>query len=854
MSDQFEWNTEEDESVWDEQIEMDGKQTPEPKKRPYKTLAVILVLLVVAGGVVYWQVQQQVENATANVRADLLSTHNLINRAVANQDVNLLAPLLSGRDMVWTRQQEALMRDDALFGRTVMGLPLAAPPEPLRDGDERLIALELAPDLNSAELMFVEMYQIGEEAIPLQQTAVYRRGRERWLMSPPEDEFWGDWETIEIEDVTFVFPERDAELGERLAEQLVPNLVANCATLGELICPDLTELFVRFDSDLASLDAVANPEVLFASELRLDLPAPTLVGIPVDEAGFDALVRAYEAHIFTAVLSEALGYDCCHHGPFIQAITDYYLAEIGLKTWPVSKETYSEIANEVLTIERLFTNWSDGSFLTPWDEERNYVYGFVDFMMNANPDKTPLEMLRILNEPTGLQAGLAGLFDGRYGRGTLIQEAAVRDWWVYARANSLDSVTERPLPLPSQDLQVVCSTSGFDDNSPDYGLYRYNPESEVWQEELAQSGLLFFNPLPDDSGVILQRIDFEENDWQASLWESNTSRPLVDSSEPFVLSLGQTDPDSESLVVFIGENGSDTLTAQLVDLENCDESGCSILASNNVPVWSPDGEKTLLSPSNVFEDSVFKIGNRVSLFNTTGEIVPYPISLGDKHGQSTDIENALIESGNAPFWLTDDMFGFITLDDDSTNPTQDLVIGKTNDAVVRSLISTTNLLHAIPEENRPVRLVMRYAIANPVDPTMLAVMATNRNEGFLFIVNQESGEVELRLEMSVQSEHAFGFSPDGRFIVLSGNLEGDANHMGIFNALFIHNIEANETEIVETGLDSFSPAFTFDWSIEDEWMAYVYGNGFIWLYAPEYDYRELIVHDFGSCTSLAWVN
>lgn len=854
MSDHFEWNTEEDESVWEEQVEQ-FVVTREPRKRPYKALAVIALLFVVAVGVVYWQVQQRVEIATANVRADLLSTHNLINRAVELQDVNLLAPLLSGRDMTWTRHQEAMMRDDALFGRTALGLPLAEPAANLTAEDDRLVGLELSPDLNSAELQFIEKYQFGADEVMLQQTAVYRRGRERWLMAPPEDEFWGDWETFEVDGITFVFPERDAELGERLAEQLAENLYADCDRVDLLKCPDLRLLFVRFDTDLASLVATADPENLFDARLRLDLPAPTLVGYPMNDAGFVALVQAYEAQIFTAVLAEAMDYDCCHHAPFVQAITDYYLAGIELKRWPVDKSTYGEIANEeVLTIDRLFTNWSDANFLTPWDEEKTYVYGFVDFLMSANPEKSPLLMLQRLNEPQGIQAGLAGLFDGRYGRGVRIQDTAIRDWWIYARAHAFASEEERPLPLPSQDLQIICSRDSFTNESPESVLYRYDPAIGEWQTELEKLDFVFFSPLPGDEAIFLQDIDIAADQWRSSIWQNGERRTLTNDSLPTALSLGQTNPQGQTAVFFAEPTADDAFAPYLMDLTDCDEAGCTTHSLEGVPIWSPNGERTLVASINIFEDAIFFVDDRVSMFTNSGESFPASIVLGDEKGQPLREEERFFETGLAPFWLTDEMFGFITVDDDPANPRQELVIGQIDDSVVRTLISTTNLLHAIPEEERPLRLTMRYVVASPTDPTMLAVMATARNDGYLFVVNQESGEVELRVQVGVESTHTMSFSPDGRYIVMTGNVEDTPNYMGVFHAMYIHDLAAKETEVIELGLNTFTPSFTYDWSGDQNWLAYVYGNGFIWLYAPEYGYQETIEHNFGECTSLAWVN
>ena len=845
----FDWTTEEDEAVWEE-VASRPEPPPEPKKRPYWTLAIIGTLLLVAAAVVYWQVQNRVEAAMVDVRSDLLSTHNLVNRAVEMQDVDLLAPLLSGRDMIWTRNQEQMMRDDGLFGRSVLGLPLAQPPTTLAEDDERLVALELSPDLNSAELQFVELYRFGDEEVPLQQTAVYRRGRDRWLMAPPEDEFWGGWKTINIEEMSFVFAERDADLGKQLAADLNSRILQRCHQAEDFDCPDLSQLSVRFDTDVATLVALSDPAVIYDAKLRLELPSPTLVGIPVDDAGYDALLRAYEAQIFTAVLGEAIGYECCHHAPVVQAVTDYYLADIGLKPWPVSVTTFSEIANDILTIERL--NWSKDSFLSPWDEDFPYVYSFVDFLMSTEPTKTPVEMLRQLRREQSLPGVLAEMFEGRYGEGVYIQDVVIRDWWIYARAQAQETAQQRPLPLPYQDLLLSCDASNYSADVPFSRLLRFDTASGEWQEDTDQVGIMFLNPLPQDNGAILQSIDFETNIWQSYIWENGEIRRMV--ADEFLLSLGQTDSSGRYVVAFTGSPETEQFQPTLFDLGSCDENGCTATAINDMPIWSPNAEHSLLINSNIFEDSVFAIGNRVASFNSMYEFVPVSIVLGDSLGNPMLDRANLIGEGSMPFWLTDEMFGYIAIVDDPTNPVQELRIGEIDDLQTRPLISATNLLYAIPADERPVRLTMRYAMPNPANPDMLAVMASYQQNGYLFTVDRVSGEVQLRLQAQLQAQHLFGFSPDGRYLVVSANPEGERNDMGIFNAIYVHDLAANETEVFETGLTSFMPAFTFDWSANGDWLAFSYSDGFVWLYAPEYDYQELLAHDAGECASLAWVN
>lgn len=741
------------------------------------------------------------------------------------------------------------MRDDGLFGRSALGLPLAQPPTALAEDDERLVALELSPDLNSAELQFVELYRFGDEEVPLQQTAVYRRGRDRWLMAPPEDEFWGGWKTINIEDMAFIFAERDAELGKQLAADLNSGILQHCRQAKDFECPDLSELTVRFDTNVASLVALSDPAVIYDAQLRLELPSPTLVGLPVDDAGYDVLLRAYEAQIFTAVLSEAIGYECCHHAPVVQAVTDYYLADIGLKPWPVSVTTFSEIANDILTIERL--NWSKDSFLSPWDEDFAYVYSFVDFLMSTEPTKTPVELLRQLRRDQSLPGVLAEMFEGRYGEGVYIQDVVIRDWWIYARAQAQETAQQRPLPLPYQDLLLSCDASNYSSDVPFSRLLRFDTAVSVWQEEKEHIGIMFLNPLPHDDGVILQTIDFDTNVWESYVWKEGAIQPLVGE---FQLSLGQTDASGQYLVAFTGSPETEQLMPTLFDLTNCDESGCSSASTAGVPVWSPSSRYSLLTETNIFEESMFVIGNRVASFNVSADLVPYPIALGDALGNSVTDRPSFVDTGFAPFWLTDEIFGYITVVDDPVNPGQELRIGQVDDLQTRTLIGSNNLLHAIPEDERPVRLTMRYALANPANPNMLAVVGSYLQNGYVFTVDRVSGEVELRMQAELQPQHLFGFSPDGRYLVLSATPEGERNSMGIYNAVYVHDLAAHETEIFETGLSSFMPAFTFDWSANGDWLAFSYSDGFVWLYAPEYKYQELIAHDFGECASLAWVN
>jgi hypothetical protein len=88
----------------------------------------ILAALLLAGWVVYRQVRQQIESATTAVQADILSTHNLVQTAVARNDLELFRSQLSGRDPVWTEAEETILVNGLMAGTRLLGLATAVAP------------------------------------------------------------------------------------------------------------------------------------------------------------------------------------------------------------------------------------------------------------------------------------------------------------------------------------------------------------------------------------------------------------------------------------------------------------------------------------------------------------------------------------------------------------------------------------------------------------------------------------------------------------------------------------------------------------------------------------------------------
>ena len=128
----------------------------------------------------------------------------------------------------------------------------------------------------------------------------------RWLLAPPPAEFWGRPVINRGPRLTLIYPERDEEIGGRLAvylEQLVSQLCAPAAGLG---CPADWQLEIELATEPAALLGV-----VLRNGREMKLPAPSLVGAPLDEAGYTALRRAYGTALATGLVMEFGGSVCC---------------------------------------------------------------------------------------------------------------------------------------------------------------------------------------------------------------------------------------------------------------------------------------------------------------------------------------------------------------------------------------------------------------------------------------------------------------------------------------------------------------------------------------------------------------
>jgi hypothetical protein len=313
----FEWRLEEEEGWPEARPGPAAKRAARHVSKWWLALGLVLLCLVgVVGLLAQRQWQRRLAVVAQSATADLLVVHGLAQQAAARRDSELIATLLHEPNSRWGSVQIDLIRAELYLDRP--GLGFWFDPAAPATREEDVPEVRLSPDLERAEVVMLLPYlvQTGDEetaTIRLQQTYFFERSRAdgRWLLAPPpEADFWQSWITERQEHFSLIFPGRDEAVGRRLAVDLNRLLDRLCRETA-VTCPTQPALFqVRLDREPESLMLLAENyrrESLtgIGRQLNLRLPAPSLVGIPIDEAGYEALYRGYAGWIAAVLVRNA---------------------------------------------------------------------------------------------------------------------------------------------------------------------------------------------------------------------------------------------------------------------------------------------------------------------------------------------------------------------------------------------------------------------------------------------------------------------------------------------------------------------------------------------------------------------
>lgn len=822
----FEWKTEEEnDEQWQEQV-ADTARRSSPRRRHWLALLLTLVLAGSAAFLLYREGQQRIEESASLLEEDVLSSHRLGETAQAQGDLELFTTILSGRLPVWTQAQKERLEAGILYAQTARILGL----ESVVDGTS-VPQVSFSPDLREATVTTEYAYLLPDrtisETVTLAQTTVYRQGTNRWLLSPPEaPHFWGPWRTRERAYVTLTYPTRDETIALRLARDLDEKVAEMC---NRLDCPDEFQVRVRLERAPYSLLPLLDPEAVLTGRRTVVLPTPTLVGLPIDEAAYEALFNGYARRLLTALMVDLGDWECCEDGLFQQALLYRQLVALGVAPEPLTPVKYLSLLDQVPDRQQLqLWRREDDPVADPATIPAG-VYAYLDFLLARQES----DLFTLYSQ---LESVLATWIDQK-------QLEGEAEWVAFLQRRVERAQAEVRMPpglsWPDQDLLLLCTADADPSepsSAPATALYRYHPPSGEWTKERdVGHQFVMLTILPADDGFFLALQDFAA---EADVFHIETYLERVGEEPVFVAGSEENpeaiipwwwgDPPGEGLLAYVFEQGMDEVIPRfaVVDPDTCNQGGCRYEQVPGFPVWSPDGQQMVTMSYD--EDAVIQ---RKSVVSTAWQEVA---------------------RGAFPFWLDNQTYGFVAGDTRGEHGAGVYlsVVGEDEPAL---WLTEEMLIEAMPADSTRRSLGVEVVFQHPLAADRLLVFArTNRGQSELFVV--ESGPL-------VRHVTSFPGQLTGLPMMTGMVREGQPwlvlplarEEVG----LVLFDLAAEEILLsVETG-PTFSQQ-SFDWSADQVWLAYPSQEA-VALVAPGFrvdnrPYRHFSFHDLGSCSSVGWIN
>ena len=405
-----------------------------------------------------------------------------------------------------------------------------------------------------------------------------------------------------------------------------------------------------------------------------------------------------------------------------------------------------------------------------------------------------------------------------------------------------------PIPLPDQEIAALCFPS-FEDG---LRLYTYDPASDLWTQLATDERIRHLQPLPDDSGIVLRGgiPGTDVGRLQLTVHRAGDEQPVFEEGiSGYSARLVNIDhrPAGDNLVLSSTQGSTGLTSYRFLPLESCDDGDCETVDLAGYPLWSPDGERSLI----LAEGELF---------------------LGDDSGKRTE------SAGRAfsPFWMTADTFGFVRLlGGEEVDPEMELVIRSADTGQERPLIRSADLLLRI-DADMAGALRIKYVRANPADPSILYMavtpVASGRSNFFVLRLKVSGGVERLAAETALESIDVvqkledipvgdqttltptgyppFSLTGDGHWLTTASFSDPLTNAW----RLNVSDVEQGQERIYYLNYPHYPAPFPFyDWSGDDQWLVVV-DNGFLRLIAPAYDYERIVSHDFAGCRYPAWID
>lgn len=833
----FDWRTEEDGAPpWEPPAPRPPRQG---SRRPL--LAGLLVVVLAAASIfyLYRQASERISATEAAVTDEVLASHQLVTLAAEAEDPELLRSVLSGADENWARAQAERIADGMAAGHAHFGL------EPVGDSLEPP-AVTLDPEMRAAELTWPAQFVVTDsvgitQTVALTQTAIYRRGSDNWLLAPPLPDFWGGSDEYRGEYLEAIFAERDEALARRLAAELDGFLAGLCSSRG---CPAGFRIRLILSTNPVVFGSL-EPASLATSGRTVSLPTPTLVGLPLDEAGYTALQRGYARLLSAAVLGELAEYGCCRGELYAAGWLHWQQHQLGLRPWPLDAEAYERLLLHLPSL-------TEYSFLMRNDtldsgeigfEEWAVVYAFAQFL---DEEYHPALAASAVNTPFT----------------RLLQQNGVstRAWtsafarFIYAKSAS-GQVVEAPLPLPEADMALRCEGDG--DHA---ALSRVDLQGGQWQTLYQEAywpsesplRYSFAEPLAQGNGlVVISREDLvsmgtgEQDGFEAkaafslAVVHEGITTTLVSATAETWDELPQTYPshtDPLGQYLVLGDYAPQRATFQphftLVELDGCDGSSCPTTALPGDVQWAPDGSATLMTVR------AREAGSLPELY------------AGDARGENG------VSLGHAytAAWLDSTRYAYVTMVLAGV-PQAALVVRALPDHAELGRIPLTNLwpLAGETEPALPDGAVLeaQRLVARPGDPhTVLVdvadIYAGSRAGATRFLARLSDDWSELATSRLLGSATRLGsFSGSGRWL-----MEMSINNPRAATLL----LDLEEWPAAASPSRQFGPDYLIGpWAPQGDWLPLTSETHML-LYNPSADYSLFVPFEDRSCYFQTWLD
>lgn len=861
---QFDWTTDSD-PAWNAGEWADEPPPPAGPSRNSRrvVIALMLVLLVAGGYIAVREVQGRVEDAESAVKAEIGSSYNLLTKAAAENDSELLGSLLSGRDVVWAEAQRELVSAGHWLPAPFFAYPSPSPADSPLLSERQLVSIELSPDLREAvatsSFLLTTAENGRQQSVRLQRPELYRLGQLRWLLSEPDSAFWGANSAYRGEYISVRYPARDKVTAVRLADDLDRLLGRMCREATDLPCPDGLMVSLTLESDSSSLLRLDDGLSDLTQGLSLTLPTISLVGVPVDEAGYQLIYQAYARRAATVAIAQQAGWNCCRRRLLFQALADYQLSRLQLGTWPITDQSYEQLIAAHGALVDLGPRWGDQIDLALTELESWRLYAFIDWLANSGA-ATPEAMLRELTEARSFSGWLLAVSsvdaEGRPEQSVILELDS--QWQLYAAERSAAAHGEPPIAYPEEALWLVCQRDAFGEDSAVFGL---QPADEGYSLVSESVGIpVFAGALPGDGEFLISSMKIDSENgleyFDLQLISQMRTASLLEGPEVYV-STGQVDPTNRYLVVIEAVEDEQVLLNHLLDYKACEDGACELLPIPGMPIWSPSGQQSLLVDSDALFQHPVWASDRMFVMSMSQPALAWPLYRGDQLGQ-VRLEGEQPEAigiGSFPFWIDESRYGYVRsrpLSSDSRDV--EVVVASTADDLAEPVVGMDELRAVLTLETPDTSLSLRALMTAPKEIGLLFLLVTAEDIGRQFVISHRigSGETKLRFEGQFSPAATLGFSPDGGWFTMA-TAGSSAEERWLDSTLYLNHVQDNRTVETQANYSGYLAAGSYDWSDDGEWLAVTSGRYAIKLMAPDYGYHDFKVNSGRFCSGLWWM-